>query len=224
MRACLVVVMLLGGCLRATEFHCIDSTQCGGGVCQSVGFCSFEDSKCPSGQRFGDSAGSYAGQCADGGGGDDAGVDDAPLDDAMVDAPIDAPPSMCPGTYAAVTNGQAGHVYRLINTAATWDAQRTACAADGANAYLAIPDAAAELMAINGLIPVGMDWWIGVGDAATEGTYVNVKGAVQTFLPWDMGQPNNVGDADCVEVHQNNRAFNDTACSNMSRAVCECEQ
>jgi hypothetical protein len=220
MRFVVVIAALLGGCLRSTEFHCIDSTQCGGGTCQSVGFCSFSDSGCASGQRFGESAGTYAGQCTDGGGGDDAGVD--AMDDAAIDAPIDMMPA-CPATYAAVTGGPANRVYRLINTPAAWDAQRTACADDGANAYLAIPDDAAELMAINTLVPSGNDWWIGVGDAANEGTYVNVKGVTQTFLPWDMNQPNNINNADCVEVHQNNRTWNDTTCSTPSRALCECE-
>jgi hypothetical protein len=214
--ACAVLLAgCLGGCLRSTEFHCIDSTQCGGGTCQPVGFCSFDDSGCTSGQRFGESAGSFAGQCADGGG-MDAGVD------AEVDAPIDMAPA-CPASYAAVTGAPANRVYRLISDQESWDTQRTACAADGANAYLAIPDDAAELMAINTLVPNGSDWWIGVGDADTEGTYVNVKGVTQTFLPWDMNQPNNINNADCVEVHQNNRTWNDTTCSTPSRALCECE-
>lgn len=211
---------LLGGCLRSTEFHCNDSTQCAGGTCQPVGFCSFNDSGCTSGQRFGESAGSYAGQCVDGDGGD-AGVD-APLDDAPVDVPVDMS-SACPATYAEVMGGQAGHVYRLINTEAGWDTQRIACAADGANAYLAIPDDAPELMAINTLPPATTDYWIGVGDLTTEGMYVNVKGAAQTFLPWDANQPNNFGNADCVEVHQANQTWNDTTCNTPLRAVCECE-
>lgn len=222
MKALVAMALLLGGCLRSTEFHCSDSTQCAGGTCQSVGFCSFEDSGCPSGQRFGESAGSYAGQCTDGSGPDDAGMDMA-LDDAMVDAP-DMMVMMCPASYAAVTGAPANRVYRLINTSANWDAQRAACAADGANAYLAIPDDATELMAINTLAPANVDYWIGVNDLMTEGTYVNVKGAAQTFLPWDNGQPNNINNADCVEVHQNNRTWNDTTCmTTQSRAICECE-
>lgn len=211
----------LGGCLRATEFHCSDSTQCAGGVCQPVGFCSFSDSGCASGQRFGDSAGAYAGQCADGGP-PDGGVD-APEGDAAVDAPIDVATGGCPSTYASVVGAPANRVYRWIAGTAMWDAQRTACAADGANAYLAIPDDAAELMAINALATAGADYWIGVTDQATEGTYLNVKGGVQTFLPWDNGQPNNINNADCVEVHQNDRSWNDTSCNNGSPAICECE-
>jgi hypothetical protein len=217
----LLLVAVLGGCLRPTEFQCSDSTQCGGGMCQPVGYCSFEDSACASGQRFGESAGNYAGQCTDGGGTDDAGVD-APDDDAAVDAPVDMSMVGCPPSYATVAGAPANRVYRTINTPAMWDAQRTACAADGANAYLAIPDDAAELMAINDLFNFG-DYWIGVTDAVTEGTYLNVKGATQTFLPWDANQPNNIGNADCVEVHENNRTWNDSQCTNPLPAICECE-
>lgn len=216
MKALCALALLLGGCLRSTEFHCIDSTQCGGGVCQPVGFCSFDDSGCPTGQRFGDSAGSLAGTCV-AGDGIDAGVDDAPID-----VPIDTAPA-CPPSYAAVTGAPANRVYRLITNQESWETQRTACAADGANAYLAIPDDAEELMAINTLLPNGVDWWIGVGDAATEGTYVNVKGAPQTFLPWDQNQPNNINNADCVEVHEYNQRWNDTTCGMDLRAICECE-
>jgi hypothetical protein len=213
MRALLMTVLALtAGCLRSTEYHCSDSAQCSGGVCESVGFCSFSDTSCPSGQRFGESAGSYANEC----------VGDA-IGDAGVDAPGDGPVSGCPASYAAVSGGQGNHVYRATMNSATWDAQRTACAADGANAYLAIPDDAGELMAINGLFMFSNTYWVGVGDAATEGVYLNVKGDPQTFLPWAGGQPNNNGDSDCVEVNRFDRTFNDTRCGGQNRAVCECE-
>ncbi|MFN0249804.1 MAG: C-type lectin domain-containing protein [Kofleriaceae bacterium] len=207
----MLVVAALGGCLRSTEFPCSDSTQCGGGVCQPVGYCSFDDSGCPSGQRFGESAGTYAGQCVVGGV-NDAGVVDAPVDTA----------ALCPSSYAAVAGGPTNRVYRAINVPATWGAQRTACAADGANAYLAIPDDAAELMAIDTLVNVG-DYWIGVNDVATEGTYLNVKDEVQAFLPWDADQPNNTNNSDCVEVDENNQMWNDTMCGTAQPAICECE-
>ena len=63
MRACFYVVVLLSaGCLRATEYHCTSSDQCGtGGTCEASGYCSFADSSC--GQRYGAQAGPYANQC-----------------------------------------------------------------------------------------------------------------------------------------------------------------
>lgn len=45
-------------------FGCQDSAQCGdGGICETVGYCSFADDDCPSGRRFGELAGDFAGMC-----------------------------------------------------------------------------------------------------------------------------------------------------------------
>jgi hypothetical protein len=58
------------GCLKTTAFHCASSTDCGaGGTCELVGYCSFADSSCSGGRRFGDLSGSYAKQCVGGGDG-----------------------------------------------------------------------------------------------------------------------------------------------------------
>jgi hypothetical protein len=74
------------GCLRTTQYRCATDTECGGGgTCESVGYCSFTDSSCADGRRFGDLSGPYANTCVGGGGGDDAGID------APIDTP-DAPP------------------------------------------------------------------------------------------------------------------------------------
>jgi len=60
MRAC-VLLCLLAGCLRTTEYRCSSSGQCGtGGTCESTGYCSFADTSC--GQRYGNEAGPYANQ------------------------------------------------------------------------------------------------------------------------------------------------------------------
>ena len=55
------------GCVRQGAFHCIDDTQCTldstQGHCEDVGFCSFPDSACDGGSRFGEQAGSHANEC-----------------------------------------------------------------------------------------------------------------------------------------------------------------
>ncbi len=159
---------LAAGCLRSTEFHCTTSEQCApNGTCEAVGYCGFPDSEC--GQRFGSSAGQYAGQCVDSGPmGADSGVD-AP--------PTDAPPSAnCPATYAAVTNGTPGHVYRRIQTATIWATQLQACASDApTKSYLAVPNDLAELGAIATLAAAGT-FWVGIDDRVTEGTYIQAPG------------------------------------------------
>jgi len=48
-------------------YHCETSDQCNAdvnGVCQPDGLCSYPDLDCPSGQRYGDSAGDQSGECA----------------------------------------------------------------------------------------------------------------------------------------------------------------
>jgi alpha-tubulin suppressor-like RCC1 family protein len=52
----LAVGVLVVGCTHYDGFHCTDSMQCAhdgvAGVCQSIGFCSFPDTSCASGQKF----------------------------------------------------------------------------------------------------------------------------------------------------------------------------
>jgi len=77
------------GCLKAVAYHCADDHGCINdglqGTCEAQGFCSFPDSNCPGGQRFGDLAGSLSNQCV--GGLVDSGI---PIDAPRPDAPIDA--------------------------------------------------------------------------------------------------------------------------------------
>src|SRR5687768_7942645 len=69
-------------------FTCTENTQCGAGGTCSDGFCSFPDSECDSGLRYGDLSGPLSGQCVGA---------DMPMPDAgdMVDTP---PGVVCYGT------------------------------------------------------------------------------------------------------------------------------
>src|SRR5690242_4484989 len=87
------MVALVTGCnYGASAFSCDSDSQCGaGGMCE-LGhghFCSFPDSACQSGRRFGELAGGQSHQCV--GAEIDAGIDAPP------DAPPDAPQT-CFGT------------------------------------------------------------------------------------------------------------------------------
>ena len=122
------------------------------------------------------------------------------------------------------------HYYRVIATTATWAAQRTACAADGANTYLAIPDDQAELTGIR-TTGAATRVWVGIDDQTTEGTYATVRGGTlaSTSALWNTGEPNDdplvgAGPGDClVAVDTNGDKIADDRCDRTYAAVCECE-
>lgn len=201
----------LAGCLRSTQFHCDDNTDCGNGTCEAVGFCSFADSSCGTGARFGELSGPYAGLCV----GDqppiDGGTDGGPSDGAA-DAPVG-----CGAGYIDLP-GIVGHKYKLVTASGNWQGRRDACAVEGA--YLAIPDDATELAAL--LTLAGSSIWVGVSDQGSENTFVTVLNQPQTFLPWAAGQPDDKSPGeDCVLASMTN-TFSDERCQNLARAVCEC--
>ncbi len=218
----LVVTLALGSsaCLRGTEYQCSTNTECGtGGTCESVGFCSFPDPGCTSGERFGDSAGALANQCTG-----TTGLDGGPTDSPPNDGPlIDTPTTGCPGNYVAIAGGQAGHVYRPVPSA-NWNQQRDFCVATTISAYLAIPDDLGELQALATVAAQGR-FWVGITDSVNEGTWLNTKGAPQTFLPWEAGAPNTGNNQDdCVEADAATSLIKDQRCGNTQYvAVCECE-
>jgi hypothetical protein len=201
--------------LRQTEFKCLTDTDCnaGGAVCEATGYCSFADSACTMGRRYGDFSGSYSKQCV----GEQMMMPDGGPNDTG-----DGPPGGCPPTYAALPNA-GGNVYKLTANAQNWSTQRDRCAADGA--YLAIPDNMAELEAIT-TAAAAQRTWIGISDTMTEGTYQTVKNMAATFLPWNTaaGEPDDtMGGQDCVSALMANPLIQTDKCGDTLPAVCECE-
>jgi hypothetical protein len=97
----------------------------------------------------------------------------------------------------------------------------TACTAEGANVYLAIPDNMTELSALVTL--AGADFWVGIDDITVEGAYKTVHGTTPTFLPWAPGEPDNGGNQDCVEALAASTKLATLQCNTARIAVCECE-
>ena len=211
-----LLALICAGCLRTTEFQCSANLECGnGGTCESVGFCSFPDPEC--GRRFADSAGPFANQCVGTPGGD-AGVDGPPG--------IDAPITGCPNGYLPLPGAPAGHRYRLLGATATWVVQSAACTQTTTSAYLAVPDDAAELQEL-ATIAAATPFWVGIHDMATDGTFVTVRGAPATFLPWATGEPDNGTNPpeDCVAAASATQLMDDRCDNGQAKyvAVCECE-
>ncbi len=69
-----LTVAALCGCRPVDVYQCSTDDNCGEGRCEATGFCSFPDSACASGNRYGAFAGEgLGGQCVDGEGGTDLG-------------------------------------------------------------------------------------------------------------------------------------------------------
>jgi len=64
-RVLVSVLLLVSACVHPVDaFHCTSSDQCSnGGICQTTGFCSFADTECPSGQRYGTASGALGDSC-----------------------------------------------------------------------------------------------------------------------------------------------------------------
>ncbi len=206
MKLAIAVLVLATGCLRDTEFHCTDSSECGAnGECEANGFCSVPDPNCVDGRRYTSYSGSLTNQCVTSDGG-------LPGEGGMGCSPGFLP-----------LPGVPGHLYFAV-PAADFTTQRTTCAALGGITYLAIPDDAAELAAI---VNAGGQpaIWVGIDDEVVEGMYVTVRGQPATYLPWAPGQPDNKGPPpgeDCIAALSSNQ-YDDQDCTQSLSALCECE-
>lgn len=86
-----VLAIAATSCLRTTQFKCDNNADCfragAQGTCEmSVGYCSFDDSSCAEGRRYGSLSGSYSGLCVGDSPFSDGGIDTSTID-AMIDAP-----------------------------------------------------------------------------------------------------------------------------------------
>jgi hypothetical protein len=218
MRGLIFIALACAGCLRTTEFKCSDDSSCSatGAVCESTQYCSFTDSSCANGRRYGALSGPYANKCVGEGG------------DGGMDTP-DGTAGACPTGYNTLPNAGT-HKYKITAGTSLWTTQRDRCAADatasGAVIYLAIPDDANELTAITTL-STAVKTWVGINDIVTEGTYMTTKNAAATFLPWNTaaGEPNDPGNPpqDCVAALMSGPLIEDDKCGDTYAAVCECE-
>jgi hypothetical protein len=217
------LLALISGCLRDTSFKCSTNDQCGAnGVCEpGINYCSFPDPDC--GRKFGPQAGSLAGQCVGGGSGTDGGPIDTPRNDAPHDSTTIIDAQRCPSDFVALAGAPAQRRYKMITGTDNWVNQKTACTNAGMNTYLAYPEGTPELQAMDALAGGINNYWVGISDIVTPGTWKNVKGGTQTYLPWDSGNPSAGANKDCVEVLTQNTTIDNTSCTTNFAAMCGCE-
>lgn len=125
-------------------------------------------------------------------------------------------PVVCPPDYVPLP--ATGSSYRIVGAAAPQAIAVDDCADDGARTYLAIPDNLAESNLLDALAT--NDAWLGITDAAMEGTWVTVRGTPQTFFKWASAQPDGGVGESCAFIRD--AAWEDTSCSLPRPYVCEC--
>eukprot|EP00038_Savillea_parva_P030119 m.75643 g.75643 ORF g.75643 m.75643 type:complete len:511 (-) comp9007_c0_seq2:85-1617(-) len=112
--------------------------------------------------------------------------------------------------------------YRLILHTAPQPDMEAVCVAFGG--HLASITSVSEHNFVTSLLSdagVGSSgFWTGLTDVAREGTFTWSDGSPFTFSSWGNGEPNNVGNEDCMETSRSGN-WNDLPCHAPRRAICE---
>ena len=99
-------------------------------------------------------------------------------------------------------NPGTGHFYKWVAVNGTWPAAKSGAEALGG--YLATVTSAQEKDWILGNLGIGAaSAWLGGTDSATEGVWTWISGETWSYTNWNGGEPNNVGDEDCLMMYGN---------------------
>lgn len=140
----------------------------------------------------------------------DAGLPDAGLPDANL------PDANLPDASSPCDLYRDGRCFRLVPTPDTWDAAERACVVWGG--HLVAYDDAEEEAAVEGQL--GDGHWIGLSDAAREGTFVWADGTALGYARWSPGAPASTPPwRDCVRHTAS--GWLDARCNELRPFVCE---
>jgi lysophospholipase L1-like esterase len=119
-----------------------------------------------------------------------------------------------------IANGGNGHFYQFVEDAVPWTSARNQASAasyEGLPGHLVTISNAEENTFVASLA-----WpesaWIGLTDQTAEAAFQWVTGELLTFTNWAQGEPNSLGDEDCVETNAyfargTPGTWNDISCS-----------
>ncbi len=124
----------------------------------------------------------------------------------------------CPGK-AFEANGVS---YCLNAREKTYAEAKRACAADGG--MLAVLKTVEDNNHVKNAMAarvVGHRWWIGLTDAAEEGTWTWSSGAPFSWSNWQEEEPNDFNGENCVELFSDTFTWNDRDCTLALPSICE---
>lgn len=140
----------------------------------------------------------------------------------LCEAPSVAPGSRAKGMLCRGDLFKVGKTDYCLVTPTPWAVAQQTCIQDGGE--LAKLDSEAENTALfnqlKAKMPVG-NLWIGLSDEAIEGDFRWISGDPLVKKAWRTGEPNNLGDEDCVEWVLEDGLWNDVPCSIERQALCE---
>ncbi len=93
-----------------------------------------------------------------------------------------------------------GHTYFLTSTALSWTSAEAEANSTGDN-LVAINDAAENAFLVSAFGGLPDRFWIGLNDAASEGSFVWSNGDAVTYTNWAGGEPNNAGGEDYTVIN-----------------------
>ena len=143
--------------------------------------------------------------------------------DAYIDEYSPANPT-CSGCRGVPSGDR---VYYLCSVLRDWSAARTACQTIGPGTDLVVLHSAVEqdtLVAQISAVPdeLANAWWIGLSDQGSEGTFVWLDGTSADFTAWLPGEPNQLGEEDCVQYPAGGPGtWNDLDCATPNYSICE---
>ncbi|XP_069835333.1 pulmonary surfactant-associated protein D-like [Dendropsophus ebraccatus] len=110
-------------------------------------------------------------------------------------------------------------IYVSDGTQGNYNAAKSACT--NAGGQMASPQNNDENQAVLVIRnQYGVAAWLGMNDIVTEGSFRYPNGNPIIYLNWSPGEPNNLGDEDCVEMYDNGK-WNDKSCGDNRLVICE---
>lgn len=111
--------------------------------------------------------------------------------------------------------------YQLCDTIRSWSEARAFCQSQGMD--LLVLNSSQESTFIQSQMAQRLsitDFWLGLSDLETEGSFVWVDGSPLTSSNWSSGEPNDSGGEDCAQIFSGG-LWNDLPCGYSLPAVCE---